>query len=594
MLFKKSAAAIALLIALLFSATPLPARAAAAFRPLLSAPIWVYNNWSAYDELSDEVPLTEELAMRELDELARLRRLGVHFDYYMMDAFWYAPDGGYRKWREENWPDGPDRWIAGVLAAGMKPGLWFSTNTLTHMQAAPPWRDSLDKSGHAMAMYQGGFLADFMAVLQYWYGRGIRMFKFDMADFGAAAKGDEATPPAEIRRRNAQALHAALRDFRQAHPDVVLVAFNGIVGNVESAQSPLNRFNDRWLDVFDSLYSGDPRPSNIPQMDFWRSVDIYSDRMVRHFAESGVPLPRIDSTSVMLGDTGTNYRRKLGAWQGSLLLMAAHGGWINTVHGNLEYLDDEQARWFAKVQALYAPLQQHGATAAFGSLPGEMRSYGFGSADGAGALYAVVNPGQQIATLRLPQIRPEQDPVHNGRILFRDAGFMPSVDGDAVTLGPGQLALVGFGKYASAAYDLGVQTDIVIPHRIEPIPAAFTEIADAEQGTQSPKPLQAAIDPPASGDVRIVMQQRSAGGGLMRSHSNAEMSQFFAISAWQDGRKLPVTIRYDKVVWTGLSWAAGEIRQADIAPGRPIRIRLFSADPDPELRLTAQVYRVDY
>jgi hypothetical protein len=27
--------------------------------------------------------------MRELDEILRLREFGVHFDYYMMDAFWY-------------------------------------------------------------------------------------------------------------------------------------------------------------------------------------------------------------------------------------------------------------------------------------------------------------------------------------------------------------------------------------------------------------------------------------------------------------------------------------------------------------------------
>lgn len=59
-------------------------------KPLLSAAIWVYNSWSAYDELSDDVPLTEELAMRELREIVRFRRLGVHFDYYMMDAFWWA------------------------------------------------------------------------------------------------------------------------------------------------------------------------------------------------------------------------------------------------------------------------------------------------------------------------------------------------------------------------------------------------------------------------------------------------------------------------------------------------------------------------
>src|SRR5947208_5266940 len=55
--------------------------------PFVPDPIFVYNNWSAYDELSDNVPLTEQLAMKELDEILRLRHFGVRFDYYMMDAF---------------------------------------------------------------------------------------------------------------------------------------------------------------------------------------------------------------------------------------------------------------------------------------------------------------------------------------------------------------------------------------------------------------------------------------------------------------------------------------------------------------------------
>ncbi len=29
----------------------------------------------------------------------------------MMDAFWFASDGGYRVWRKPNWPNGPDAWI---------------------------------------------------------------------------------------------------------------------------------------------------------------------------------------------------------------------------------------------------------------------------------------------------------------------------------------------------------------------------------------------------------------------------------------------------------------------------------------------------
>jgi hypothetical protein len=91
--------------------------------PALSAPISVYNNWSAYDELSDNVPLTEALAMRELDELLRLKRAGVRFDYYTMDAFWFAPDGGYRTWRTPNWPNGPDAWIKKCRDNGILPGL---------------------------------------------------------------------------------------------------------------------------------------------------------------------------------------------------------------------------------------------------------------------------------------------------------------------------------------------------------------------------------------------------------------------------------------------------------------------------------------
>src|ERR1043166_9597414 len=82
-----------LLACLLLSALSAHAQS---LRPFLPAPIWVYNDWSAYDELSDEVPLNEALAMRELAEILRLRKAGVRFDYYMMDAFWYDPEGGYR------------------------------------------------------------------------------------------------------------------------------------------------------------------------------------------------------------------------------------------------------------------------------------------------------------------------------------------------------------------------------------------------------------------------------------------------------------------------------------------------------------------
>jgi hypothetical protein len=581
-------AALVSLVLLLLVA--LPAQPRAAPHPFLAAPIWVYDNWSAYDELSDDVPLTEDLALRELHEMQRLRALGVRLDYYLMDAFWYEEDGGYRSWRARSWPDGPDRWLAECKASGIKPGLWFSANTLVKMTAPARWRNSLSASGISLSLFQGDYLADFMSVLQSWYDRGVRLFKFDFADFAAVAAGSGSTlSPDQVRARNIDAFRGALENFRRKNPDVVLVAYNGFGGGtaMESTAAPLpfkEPVDLRWLDVFTSLYSGDPRPSDVPEMDFWRSMDIYGDHMVTRFEESGVPLSRLDAIGFMIGDTGTNFRRRTRAWQGMALLMLARGGWVNTLHGNLEFLDDDQARWLARLQSLYAPLLESGTTVTFGGVPGEVQPYGFVSADAGGALYAAVNPSQGIVTIPLNGA----SPAARQRLLFRDAGFAPILDGGRLTLGPGQLALVGTGRYADPADDLGIQSDIRIPREIEPLAAAFVS---AGGGVNA---ITAAVVPPETGDLRIVLQQRDLEGMIVRSAPpGVRMGKFFVIAATQGGKPLPIDIRYDKRVWSGMSWGVGEIRHEDLTPGRRVHIRLSSADPDAVL-LDGQIYRVVY
>jgi hypothetical protein len=564
--------------------------------PLLQDPIWVYNNWSAYDELSDNIPLTEALAMKELDQIVRLRKLGVHFDYYMMDAFWFAPDGGYRAWRKPNWPDGPDRWIAECRANGILPGLWFGTNELVKIDAAPQWRDSLTAKGGSMSFSEGGFLPDFMKTMQYWYDHGIRMFKFDFVDFGAATPATEKTQSKEeIQARNTAAFRDALKAFRQKNPDVVLVAFNGFGGDIESTAGPFpfhNPVDLRWLEVFDSLYSGDPRPGDVPEVNFWRSMDIYSDHMVRRYEQSFLPLERIDSTGFMIGNTGTIYYRKTNAWKGMLLLMVARGGWVNTIHGNLEFLDDEKARWFGRVQKIYERLQAQGRTKTFGGIPGEVQPYGFGSMDADGAVYTVVNPAQSVQEIELPQLSRVQAPLSNGRIIFRDVGFVPILSGTGITLGPGQMAAVGFGRYAAQEYDLGVQEDVVIPRSIAPLAASFSA-KDNETNT-----IAATVVAPAKGDLRIIFQQRGKDGGIMRSWPGGPpkgktVGTVLKIVAEQDGKVLPIEINYDKQVWSGLSWGAGEIKHGDLAGGTPITIRCSSTEKD-AVKLEARLYAVSY
>jgi hypothetical protein len=562
--------------------------------PTLRDPISVYNNWSSYDELSDNIPLTQELAMRELDNVLRLRKLGVRFDYYMMDAFWFDPDGGYRTWRKPNWPNGPDEWIRKCQENGIRPGLWFSSNTLVHINVTPAWRDSLSKNDWQMSLFEGGFLPDFMDVLQYWYDRGIRMFKFDFVELTAATPHAEATlTKDEIIRRNSDAFRNALAKFRAKNPDVVLEAFNGFGGDMDSTyylfpfQKPVDL---RWLEVFDAQYAGDPRPGDVPEMNFWRSMDIYSDHQVRRFEEAHLPIERIDSTGFMVGKTGTIYYRAMHAWKGALILMMARGGWMDTTHGNLELITDTDARWFARVQSLFLHFQSEGRIKSFGGIPGEVQTYGFGALDADGSVYIVVNPAQQITRIDLPLLSQVQKPLDQGRLLFRDAGFVPHLTGNSIELGPGQMGMVGYGKYASPSFDLGVQQDVVIPRSIRPVPAEFTATGKGV--------IQTTIPAPDGGDLRLVMQQYSPDGSLRRTWGGGppkgtNMAKVFLLEATQSGRQLPIHEDYDKVIWSGLSWAAGEISAKDLHVGEPLTLTLSSTEKDP-VTLKGSLYLVNY
>jgi hypothetical protein len=561
---------------------------------LLPDPISIYNNWSSYDELSDNIPLTQELAMRELDNVIRLRRLGVRFDYYMMDAFWFDPDGAYRTWRKPNWPDGPGVWIRTCQENGIKPGMWFSSNTLVKIHAAPAWRDSLNKQGSAMSFFEGGFLPDFMKTLQFWHDQGIRMFKFDFVDLTAATPRAEASlSKDEIIRRNADALRLALAAFRAKNPDVVLEGFNGFGGTLESTSYPFP-FKDpmdlRWLSVLDAQYSGDPRPGDVPEMSFWRAMDIYSDHQVRRFEESGLPIERIDSTGFMVGKTGTIYYRGMHAWKGALILMMARGGWMNTTHGNLELISDQDAHWFSRVQSLFLHLQSEGRIKSFGGIPGEMQPYGFAAIDAEGSVYVVVNPAQSMARIPFPLVSQAQATLGTGRVLLRDAGFAPVLHANSIELGPGQMAMVGFGKYREPAYDFGVQDDILIPRSIHPIASAFRETGKGR--------IEATIDAPAGGDLRLIMQQHSPDGNLRRTWAGGppqgtNMGKVFLLRAEQGGRELPIREDYDRVVWAGLSWAVGEINEKDLRPGEPLKLTFVSTEKDP-ITLSGQLYLVHY
>ena len=554
---------------------------------VINHPISIYINWAAYDELSDTVELTEALAMRQLAELLRLRNIGVRFDYYLMDAFWYAPAGAYRTWRKPHWPQGPDRWLDDCLNHGVKPGLWFSGNSLCKLEVAPEWADSLDENGRCMCLFHGGFLPHWMETVRLWYVRGVRAFKLDFFNLSAApAIIRHRYLPSEIRARNIEALRQAMGILRAQCQEIVFLGYNGFEEDetITRTDIPFRRTVDpRWLESFDSLYCGDPRPSDVPAMNFWRSKDVYSDHMVRVYEKNGFPLARIDNAGFMIGTTGTCYGRKTAAWQGMLILSLARGGWVNTYYGNLELLSQDEGAWFAKAQSLFFGLQSYGRFTLFGGMPGEGRPYGYVAEDTRGALITAVNPAQSTESVSLPG-------VTEGRILFHDSGYAPGLSAGCLTLGSEQMAVVGTGFYQDAAFDLGRQDQVRIPSFIQALPAAFQASGHKE--------LVAVVKAPEAGCMRIVLRQYDKNGKARRSSGGSPpngitLGKLLGIEVDQEGNPVNVQILYDKAIWSGLSWAVGECPAGALRLGVPVRIRCFTKEPA-EVTLTAEVYHTTY
>ena len=71
------------------------------------------------------------------------------------------------------------------------------------------------------------------------------------------------------------------------------------------------------------------------------------------------------------------------------------------------------------------------------------------------------------------------------------------------------------------------------------------------------------------------------------------MGRVFTIEATQAGRTIPVTVNYDKIIWSGLSWAVCEINSTDLAPDKPLIVRFHSAEKAP-VKLEGKVYHVVY
>jgi hypothetical protein len=554
--------------------------------PELAAPIEIYAHASVPAAPSAASPLSEALAMHDIDQLARLKKSGLRIDYDLLDASAIAPDGLHASGRTAAWPKGPGAWIAHCRAAGIRPGMRFSSSALRPFDQAP-----FD--------FNAEIFRDFIPTLQSWYDRGIRLFAFDGLDLTVATPETAARlSQDEIVAHNREALSVALTAFRAKNRDAVLLAIAGN-GSV-SDRSP----------AFLLLSAGSPRGPSWPETSIERADEIETDSEIRRVEQTGVPLAHILSEGFIAArDTLECPAKSCHApvlarpWKGDFLLSHARGSWVHPLTGDLDAIQAADVRWMARVENLFFELERQGRISSFGGAPAEDfnmagQPYGFAGATSRGAVYVVVNPGQTVARLSLPALASGQ-PRGPGRILFRDAGFSPHLTGNDLTLGPGQMAAVGFGAYAAPEFNFGVQREVLIPESIEPV--------DADFHLTAPGVLEARFDPPIRGVLRIVVLEREPGGKTQTGTAAppggtyapaAGSGNRFTLEITQAGRPIPlrpggVESEANGTLSAQPSWAVAEIDINDLTPGIPLRVR-FQSNGDPQATLEGSAYQVIY
>ena len=265
-------------------------------------------------------------------------------------------------------------------------------------------------------------------------------------------------------------------------------------------------------------------------------MDIESDTRVRSIEQVGIPLEHVDSSGFTVTDGGNpGQHDPPHDWKGAFLLSMARGSWVNMIRGDLQPIQGDDVKWMARVEKLFLGLQDEGGIHSFGgsaSIAGDQdpAPYGFAATTSRGSVFVVVNPGAAPATLALPLSSEGLAEQSAGRVQFRDAGFAPQLKNDTITLGPGQLAMVGLGEFAAPAWSLGIQRDVVVPSDVE--------LLDADFHPTAPGTIEARIDPPIEGVLRVVVRDlldssQPLPGGVTASPAGNDASAGFTLDVTQ-------------------------------------------------------------
>ena len=152
------------------------------------------------------------------------------------------------------------------------------------------------------------------------------------------------------------------------------------------------------------------------------------------------------------------------------------------------------------------------------------------------------------------------------------------------------------GNEAAAYAMLQISPDVVAAYPITPQTELMHKFAEfVADGKNS---MVATFQPLTGTDIRIVWQQFDRNGLPKRSAGDytgkgSSLGSVLIMQASQNKRDVPVEIHYDKSIWSGLAWAAGEIRATDFDPHSDITIRCTSMESE-DIDIHCRIFSVIY
>jgi len=543
--------------------------------------ILIYCDWTLHDELADTVKLDETMTQKALDRLEYWQKeYGLKFDYYLIDAFWYDPEGNYQQFKRPHWPNGFISVRKRMDALGMTPGLWFDVNGWSSPRCKD-WKKSLATDGQSYCLFDGPYAKSLEeALINAYNSWGVKLFKLDSANFGAVTpRLVNSLSRDEIYLKNTETLKQILRNLRSCFSDIVIMAYNGyeLVPNyiINTSYSFRRGIDPSWLEVFDYIYSGDPRPADTPCISFRHSLDVYQSYMVRNLNFSGIPLDRIDDCGCFVGDTHSIYRLGKRSWRRTWILSLSRGNKRALLYGNLHLLDDSDAQFLLKAKQIFFSLFSVGLeTYTVGGILAHSPWHGFLTGGGSNGLLTLINTTEfsQHISLEIPGLK-------GVKVLFSDTGNVvrPQVCSQnlSLILASEQMVLLGLGEMAKFQYYLGINEDDAVPYNSRPVSISFKVTApNTLEGKWIPGNNMSKANKTF---LRISLQTLKNGIAFrLKSQKGVDLRNIrdlFSITVSQNERELPIAMwEPSRAVWSGCSWMTGLYNINNLEQGKPVKI----------------------